>query len=540
MLFLPPVTRVCFDAILADTRQAFLVRIGENEFWIPRHLAEMRDYMKCLMDVESWFVRQCLHESAARSRQEATAVRADMVVDIRKTMVSQANSRPHQLQAFEKLKASKVFALLMKCRTGKTKVGVDIACNHIMNGTARQVLWLCPVSVIPTARWQWSRFCQTPLLEEPETLCFFGLETLSACKAEKFHALLSWVRRSPTVLVIDESHMIKNTHAKRSRRAETLAAVCLVRGIMSGSPITRSIQDLFQQFKTLDWKILGYRNIHQFQRKHIEWSTKYPGVVARTKNTDIITERVQPYAYEYFPPDNPGDDHDLIRLSMSQAQRAWYEQVKQCVLNRIDRYEDDSRDIYLLFTALQSVLSGEISPSVLRHLDLEDSNQPVMLETPKIEALACARAEIDGRVIVWCTRRHEISAITAALPDVYCVTGSVAPVERHLIIQTFRKSPCGTLVAMIQVARRGIDIFEADTAIFYGQSFDYESREQAAARIQAPGIKDTACHYTDMIYRDSLDERILASHARKESIIKSFIGLMRENKEKAMREIMKL
>jgi ERCC4-related helicase len=226
-------------------------------------------------------------------------------------------------------------------------------------------------------------------------------------------------------------------------------------------------------------------------------------------------------------------------VPLSREQRVWYERVKDCILGRIEQYEARDIDVYMLFTALQSVLAGEISRVMLRRLEMDEPS-PVRIETPKLKALADLRAEIDAKAIVWCTRRHEVNAVSKALPAPYIVTGAVTPTERHEIIQRFRKSPCGTLVAMVQVAKRGIDIFEADTAIFYGQSFDFESREQAAYRIQAPGIKEAPCRYIDLIYSNSLDERIQASHGRKENIIQSFIRLLRESKERAIAEMRKL
>ena len=540
-MYYAPVTSVRGE-IVDDAMHALRVRIADDDYWIPRHLATIRDYDRGLMDVESWFVRQCLDETAAIRPAVAASLDAlvdELTVAKGRTMISQADSRPHQRDAFEKLRRRKVFALLMKCRTGKTKVGIDLACNHVMNGNVGQVLWLCPVSVIPTARWQWSVFAQTLRLSEPGTLRIFGTETLSSCKQERFDELMAWACRAPTLLVIDESHMVKTCHAKRSKRAEQLAAACRVRGIMSGSPITRDIRDLYQQFRMLDWRILGYRNIHQFYRRHVEWSERIPGVVSRAVNTDYLAERIEPFSIEFFPPDNPDDEYHTHHVRMSEEQREWYERVKETIIARIERYESTPVDVYLLFTALQSVLAGELSLAILRRMGLADTS-PRQLDIPKLSALARARAEIDAPAIVWCTRRHEIVRVAETLPDTCIVTGSQPPTERHGIIQRFRKSACGTLVAMVQVAKRGIDIFEADTAFFFGQSFDWESREQAAARIQAPGIKETPCQYIDLIYEDSLDERIQASHGRKENIVRQFIALMRDNKAKAIEEMRKL
>jgi hypothetical protein len=541
MIYYPAITRVRGEGILDESRDALLVGFAGEKYWIPRRVAEVVDYNNAILDVQAWFARQCLRGVSAVSRKREAAPLDELVPELRfpaaDTLASQHKSRQHQREAFEKLKDSRVFALLMKCRTGKTKVGIDLACQHLIAGHVRRVLWLCPVSVIPTARWQWGRFAQT---ETGDNLRFFGLETLSSCKLERYHELLDWVKQAPTLCVIDESHMIKTVNAKRSRRAERLAQHSAARGIMSGSPITKDIRDMFWQFFTLDWRILGYRNIHQFDKNHIEWSTKFPGLVAQTRNDGFIGDRTRPFIYECFPPDSAEDTHQTIYVAMSERQRKLYEWVKDRMIENIRQSDDARIDIYLLFVALQSVLSGYISRSILRHICGKEERDPITLTSPKAAALLDNRASIDGRCIVWCSRRHEVESVASALPDTYVVTGNDAPAKRHEIIQAFRESDCGTLVAMVQVAKRGIDIFEADTAYFYGQSFDFESREQAWHRIQAPGIKETPCHYVDMVYQDSLDERILSSHGRKENIIRSFLFMMKNDRNRAIKEMEEL
>jgi hypothetical protein len=543
MIYYPQITRICCQAILREERDAWKVRIGGEEFWIPRRQATLTDYFNKIFEVESWFVRQCLYDVCIVKRKTAAPPLDELVSELSypptPALTSQTGSREHQREAFDKLRDSKVFALMMKCRTGKTKIGVDLACQHVQAGHVQQVLWLCPVSVIPTARWQWGRFAQVDLAE-PDRLRFFGTETLSACKRSRFGELMTWVLRAPTMCVIDESHMIKTWTAKRSKRAERLAEACQVRGIMSGSPITRDIRDIFWPFFVLDRHILGYHSRYQFDRRHIEYSSKYPGLVARTMNEGYIVKRTRPFTYEYFPPDNAADTHQTLTVEMSEDQRRWYDWVKEKLIEKIKQSDEARIDIYLLFVALQSVLSGYLSRSIFRHIDGAEDHAPVILPSPKTAALLDDRIGVDGRCIVWCSRRYEVESMADLLPETYVVTGKDRPARRHEIIQAFRASACGTLIAMVQVAKRGIDIFEADTAYFYGQSFDFESREQAWYRIQAPGIKETPCHYVDMVFQDSLDERILSSHGRKENIIRSFLDLMKKDRDKAIEEMRKL
>ena len=81
---------------------------------------------------------------------------------------------------------------------------------------------------------------------DPETL-ITNYESLISPKIQK--ALMEF---APNVLICDESHRCKNPSAKRSKEVKKIADRCTYRLNLTGTPVTKSYLDLFQQFLILD------------------------------------------------------------------------------------------------------------------------------------------------------------------------------------------------------------------------------------------------------------------------------------------------
>ena len=123
---------------------------------------------------------------------------------------------------------------------------------------------------------------------------------------------------------------------------------------------------------------------------------------------------------------------------------------------------------------------------------------------------------------MWCARRHELDRLAADLPDAVIIHGGIAPVERHARITRFRERG-GVLLAMMQVARRGIELYECDDVLYYSQTFDYEARAQSEMRTLLPS-PDSHCRYTDLLISNSID----------------FASLFRDDRARALNELEKL
>jgi SNF2 family DNA or RNA helicase len=80
----------------------------------------------------------------------------------------------HQLEAFEKLKKWKVFALFMDMGTGKTRTSLEFINLYLNENKIDKVLWFCPLSV--------KKNLELDIVKHSELLdkiYICGLETLS-------------------------------------------------------------------------------------------------------------------------------------------------------------------------------------------------------------------------------------------------------------------------------------------------------------------------------------------------------------------------
>src|SRR5262249_49173645 len=72
----------------------------------------------------------------------------------------------------------------------------------------------------------------------------------------------------PIMCAVDESTRIKNATAKRSVNVRNIGRCCKYRRILSGSPVTKGVEDLFGQFLFLSPRILGYTSYYTFRNHY--------------------------------------------------------------------------------------------------------------------------------------------------------------------------------------------------------------------------------------------------------------------------------
>jgi superfamily II DNA or RNA helicase len=167
----------------------------------------------------------------------------------------------HQLQALENLKKVKSYALHMDPGTGKTAVAVKWI-EGLLHTQEHKVLIFTPPVVCAQWKQEFERFTQ---------LCSYVViatgsskKKIDALKSGKSIVVTNYegvrskdvlkalIEFSPTILVCDESHRVKSPSAMQSKEIAKLSRLCLYRLNMTGTPMTNSELDLFQQFYILD------------------------------------------------------------------------------------------------------------------------------------------------------------------------------------------------------------------------------------------------------------------------------------------------
>lgn len=319
-----------------------------------------------------------------------------------------------------------------------------------------------------------------------------------------------------TMVIVDESTYIKGHWAKRTRRVTQMSEKARYRLVLTGTPITQGVVDLYAQMRFLSPKILGYHSFYSFARNHLEYSTRNKGQIVRTLNRKWIIERIRPYVYQVNKaecltlPDKMYIDR---YCHLSDEQEEAYEAAKQDFVDDLLRYDDD-RDmsngvaIFRLFSRLQAIACG------IKDGELIGSQRLNLLT-------AVASAVRDTHVVVWAKYRKNVQQIVERLQtegfNAVGYDGRVPERQRQGLLDGWRRSG-GFLVATQALGSHGLDLTAASTVIFYARGFKYSENIQAEDRCHRIGQCRTVTYIS--LWADcGIEDRIWKALCKKEGAL---------------------
>ena len=444
---------------------------------------------------------------------------------------------PHQEDAVRKLRKLPIGALFMDMGTGKTRTALELIKERLEKSYVEKVLWLCPCSVIDNLKQDLIRHCG----EVPKEIKIAGIESISA-SGRIYLELLSYVGQDKKCyLIVDESSLIKNPLAIRSKRIENLAESCTFKLILNGTPISRNEADLYQQFKLLDWTILGYRSYYTFAANHLEFKEVRQGSrkiktkqIVRCLNTGYLASKIEPYTYQIKKDECfklPEKKYHFVPCHMTQEQSKAYRQAKDEFLMQVDELRSET--IYRFFTALQHVTSGRTvkdheGKMIVKNL-FEDWR-----DNPRIVCLQRLVQEIDGKCIIFAKYKQEIEEIEAMLTESgkswIEFTGQISIKDRDRALEKF-KDDTQFLIANKTCGAFGLNLQHCHNIIFYSNDFNYATRLQSEDRVHRLGQKEV-CHIYDIVMKDTIDEFIDDNLGKKGGLLKAFKKEIEEMKKK--------
>jgi hypothetical protein len=436
----------------------------------------------------------------------------------------------HQQRAVDKLRDLRVGALFMAMGTGKTRTAIELV--HRRRQRIRNVVWFCPVSLKETIAYEIDKHTDTPpnqiyIFDDTTTMrtlprafwYIVGLESISGSDRVTLtaHNLID----ADSFVIVDESSYIKGHNSLRTQRVTRMGHKARYRLILTGTPVSQGVVDLFAQMRFLDPAILGYNSFYSFEANHLEYSEKYPGLVVRSHNEAWLAAKMQPYVYQVTKEeclDLPDKLFDTRYYRMTSEQRDLYEQAKYDILFSLPDEDIDSYVIFQLFTALQQIVSGFWQQG------------ETLWEVPhyRLEHLVQALEDLpDGKkVVIWCKYRYSVRAIADRLREDYgedAVALFYGDLNEHARNQELARwrAEARFLVATMATGGYGLDLTAAHYSIFYENDFKYSLRLQSEDRIHRIG-QDKHPTYIDLVCRQSIDERIQDALATKGNAADAF------------------
>lgn len=456
----------------------------------------------------------------------------------------------HQEKAFNKIKKLKAAALFMDMGTGKTRTILEYIQFKLNQGKINKVFWLCPCSTKKNLKEDIIKHSifSSNYIEgvNEEFIVIIGIETISN-SSKIYLKLNSLIEKFPnSLLIVDESHMIKNHMAVRTKRILDLVSKVEYRAILTGTPVTQGIWDLFTQFYFLHPKILGYNSFYAFAANHLEYSEKFPGQIINTHNTDYITKKINPYIYQVTKKeclDLPPKTYTNRYFYFDDEQYVIYQSIKNYYVNMIDCENFNGECIFNMINYLYRVASGYINVDFKTPIYINDESHL------HLEYKSYKRAEEtiyqlhsipkDAKCIIWHKYNSDLELLEEKMKqneiEYVCINGNISEKQRDLNLDIFKTSKTtNILVANINIGNVGLNLQEASYMIYYNSTFEYAKRKQSEDRIYRIG-QDKNIHIIDILSNSGIDNMLENNIHNKTSLIRDIrekISDIKDDKEK--------
>lgn len=460
--------------------------------------------------------------------------------------------RQHQKVAVEKARKQANLALFFDAGTGKTGTMVRILAEEFNRAkNIVNTLIFAPISVCSQWPGEFEKFSKIP----PELIHVMvgagkkRTEALSGIIASKkpaivvtnyeavqidafYELLLAWC---PEILVLDESHRIKDSQAKRSKAIYPLAHGARRRFLLTGTPVVNSLLDIFGQYKALDPSIFGpgfwsFRTKFFFDR-NAGRKFAYPDWIPHPWASEqigkaIADSSVQAKRDECL--DLPPLQQLPVPVQLSPQQAKAYEEMKKDFLTEVNGLVASSEFEMVKTLRMQQILSGFVQP--------DESKEPVFFkDQPRLDALMDL---IDGigkeQFIVWTTFKPTYRRIGAELEKAKItfgfLTGEQSVREKQDAIAAFKRGELQGLIANPAAASEGINLQEARYAFYYMRGYNLLHFLQSLARNYRSGterLHKSVVHY-HLYARGTLDEVIAHALLHKEDVCKAVLRWAKE------------
>jgi SNF2 family DNA or RNA helicase len=458
----------------------------------------------------------------------------------------------HQLTALEKSWNKENFAYFMEMGTGKTKVLIDNIAMLYDKGKIDGALIIAPKGVVKTWYEQelpthlpnhienvtvlWQPNITKTQREKLESLfeietafhiLIMNVESLSTDKGVKFAS--KFINSHKTLMAIDESTTIKTPTAKRTKSIIGLGKLAKYKRILTGSPITKNPLDLYTQCEFLDPWLLDFTSYYAFRNRYAEMKTMHIHgrsiqVVSEFKNLGELSETVKNFSYRVLKEDCldlPDKIFIKRHVSLTPDQKKIYEQMKKAAMAVLDGKVTTTMTVLTQLMRLHQITCGHF---------IADDGSTQAVDSNRLNELMNILEETEGKAIIWANYQLSVGEIIQRIikeygEDSYVHYYGLTPQEdRQDFIRKFQNDPkCRFLIGTPQTGGYGITLTQANTVIYYSNSYDLEKRLQSEDRAHRIGQKKPVT-YVDLIAEDTVDEKIVKALRNKINIASEVMG----------------
>lgn len=460
----------------------------------------------------------------------------------------------HQRISVEAAYGAEAFGWLMEMGTGKTKCAID-ECHlyglGLKENEMLRICVVCPKSLIVNWEREFHKNFPQDLLNYKIALLNKGdLKSMEAIVdlfqdeapikiiiisqdsvATQLKQLLMF---KPTITIFDESHYLKNPGTQRWKACMKLAERSAMRRILTGTPISNNIMDVWAQFELLRQGCLGYATYSGYKAAYAEvndWCGHETVTGYREDNIGKLKENMAKCSFIVKKEqclDLPAKMYDTVEVEMPEAMRAIYDKfAAEFAVELNDGASVSTEHIIVQMLKLSQICSGFVS--AVRSVENGEDPEGESIKTATLEYIPGGDTKLDimldraedvmreGKLIIWSRFKLDNEAIYRRLTQRGYLGGkydsTTSDAERQRIIDGFTNNDnYRFFVGSQRAGGVGLTLLgsknvRVHNVFYYSNDFNFGAREQSEDRAHRIGLKNPVL-YTDFAYSNSIESYI--------------------------------
>lgn len=480
----------------------------------------------------------------------------------------------HQLKANVLARGKIAFGYFMEQGTGKTKALLDDAADIFLNGgengpidtliivapngvhaqwvneqvpehLSASVPWAGGYTVASPTPAEALRLSNAKLFKGGLRIIAIHIDMMSQKSGEAM--LQELLISSRAMLVVDESSRIKDGTSKRTKTLLRLGKLAKYRRILTGTPISQGVEDIYTQFYFLNKDILGYDSFYAFRNHFCQLRTMEVGqanAAGKKKkfnkivgyiNQDELKRKIDSYSYRVLKSeclDLP--EKNLIRqeVLLTPEQKDLYAKMKKEFFLDLDAGLLTARMAITRLIRFQQIISGFVWKHPKKDPDTGKIVEPEIYQefpTNRVARAIDIIQEAQGKVIVWVKFKGDWRLLTKALDAAKIgwvdYVGSTPQQDRQGNIDRFRNDPSvKVFLSSPKSGGTGLNLTVASEVVWFSRDFSLEAELQANDRCHRIG-QHAVVNYHYLIAPKTLDERIDKVLKAKKSVAENLIDI---------------
>lgn len=434
---------------------------------------------------------------------------------------------PHQEEGIAFLLEKQCGLLAFEQGLGKTLVAIKAFARLRHQGHVDALLVICPNSLkrnwnAEIVRFEpdldiqivegTARMRRLALAKSRKTITIMSYETARS----EITSILAFLGRRRFVLVLDESHAVKNRYSLTSTAARHFAQSCPYRWLLSGTPITNTAADLYAQVTIIAG---GKKPLGSFE--------SFVASNSEEEGLESLRAQVAPFVLRRSKDDCLNLPNKLFvdtKVELPQWQRKLYDSMRDKLVCEIETMSGEEFKAYAP-TALAKLLRlSQIASNPGLLLPTEPRSPAKFIELDYlVNEIVSGENE---KLIIWSHYVQTIEALQKRYQELGCVSiyGKIPAPERQDIANSFQRNPnIRILIGNPAAAGTGFTLTASRFAIYETLSWRFDFYAQSQDRIHRIG-QDRPVTYIRLIATGTIEEVICEALQRKLELARVLLG----------------